>query len=88
MRLPTCSDLETTFRMMAEAGRRLKEKHTQVLADTEIQGIVELGTSEMTVRAVTKVEPGTHEEMQNEYRRLLKVVLDEARPAGAMKVAA
>ncbi len=88
VRLPTGSDLETTFRMMAEAGRRLKEKHTQVLADTEIQGIVELGTSEMTVRAVTKVEPGTHEEMQNEYRRLLKVVLDEARPAGAMKVAA
>jgi small conductance mechanosensitive channel len=88
VRVPTGSDLEATFRRMAEAGRRLREKHAHVLADTEVQGIVELGTSEMTVRAVTKVEPGTHEEMQNEYRRLLKVVFDEAQPAGSLKLAA
>ena len=46
---------------MTEAGRRLKEKHAEVLAETEIHGLVELGTSEMTVRAVTKVQPGTHD---------------------------
>ncbi|HKI38102.1 MAG TPA: mechanosensitive ion channel family protein [Gemmataceae bacterium] len=88
VKVPTGSDLEATFRRMAEAGRRLKEKHEEVLADTEIQGVVELGTSEMTVRAVTKVQPGTHEAMENEYRRLLKIVFDEAQPAGGLKLAA
>jgi small conductance mechanosensitive channel len=88
VKLPTGSNLEATFRRMAEAGRRLKQQHEEVLADTEIQGIVELGTAEMTVRAVTRVQPGTHEAMENEYRRLLKMVFDEAKPAGAPKLAA
>jgi small conductance mechanosensitive channel len=88
VKVPSGSDLEATFRRMAEAGRRLKEKHGEVLAETEVQGIVELGTSEMTVRAVTKVQPGTHQVMENEYRRLLKIVFDEAQPGGQVKLAA
>jgi len=31
----------------------------------------------MTVRAVTKVGPGTHGAMQSEYCRLLRQVLDQ-----------
>ncbi|HEX5272105.1 MAG TPA: mechanosensitive ion channel domain-containing protein [Gemmataceae bacterium] len=88
VKVPSGADLEATFRMMAEAGRRLKAERGEVLAETEIRGLVELGTSEMTVRAVTKVEPGTHEAMENEYRRLLKVVFEEARPAAPLKLAA
>jgi len=88
VKVPTGSDLEATFRRMTEAGRRLKEKNVEVLAPTEILGIVELGTSEMTVRAVTRVQPGKHTAMENEYRRLLKVVFDEAGPAGQVKLAA
>jgi small conductance mechanosensitive channel len=88
VKVPSGSDLEATFRMMAEAGRRLKAAHREVLAETEIRGLVDLGTSEMTVRAVTRVEPGTHEAMENEYRRLLKVVFEEAHPAAPLKLAA
>jgi small-conductance mechanosensitive channel len=88
VKVPSGSDLEATFRMMAEAGRRLKAARREVLAETEVRGLVELGTSEMTVRAVTKVEPGTHEAMENEYRRLLKVVFGEAQPAAPLKLAA
>jgi small conductance mechanosensitive channel len=88
VKVPTGADLEATFRNMAEAGRRLKEQHAEVLAETEIQGLVELGTSEMTVRAVTKVEPGTHTGMENEYRRLLKIVFDQAQPPDTVKLAA
>jgi small conductance mechanosensitive channel len=88
VKVPSGSDLEATFRRMAEAGRRLKEKHGEVLAETEIQGLVELGASEMTVRAVTKVQPGTHQVMENEYRRLLKIVFDEEQPGGPLKIAA
>ena len=55
----------------------MRQLHKEVLADTEIHGIVDLGTSEMTVRAVTKVQPGTHGMMQSAYRRQLKQVLDQ-----------
>jgi moderate conductance mechanosensitive channel len=77
LQVPSGNDLETTFRALAEAGRRLRQAQREVLAETQIQGLVELGTSAMTIRAVTKVRPGKHTAMQNEYRRLLKQVLDE-----------
>jgi moderate conductance mechanosensitive channel len=86
LRFPAGSDLEGIFRAMTDAGRRLRQARKEILADTEVQGIVELGTSEMTIRAVTKVHPGTHVAMQNEYRRLLKQTLDQPsaqRPAKA-----
>jgi hypothetical protein len=68
---------------MAEAGRRLRHERSEVLADTQIQGLVELGTADMTVRAVTRVMPGTHGVVQSEYRRFLKMVFDEERNRGA-----
>jgi small conductance mechanosensitive channel len=76
-KVPSGSDLEGLFRAMAEAGRQLRQNHPEVLADTHIHGLVDWSTSEMTVRAVTKVRPGTHAVMQNEYRRLLKQILDQ-----------
>jgi small conductance mechanosensitive channel len=88
VRVPCGSDLEAVFRAVAEAGRRLRQAHREVLADTVAQGLVELGASEMTVRAVTKVMPGTHEAMQNEYRRVLKAVLDETQAADRPRIAA
>ena len=77
LRYSTGADLEVVFRAMTETGKRLRQSRKEVLADTEVQGLVELGTSEMTIRAVTKVHPGTHVAMQNEYRRLLKQTLDQ-----------
>lgn len=86
VRVPSGRDLEGVFRAMTDAGRRLRQAHKEVLADTVIQGLVDLGASEMTVRAVTKVKPGTHMQMQNEYRRMLKQVFDQqstGKPAAA-----
>jgi small conductance mechanosensitive channel len=88
VRVPSGSDLEGVFRAMTEAGHRLRQTHKQVLGDTQIHGVVELGTSEMTVRAVTKVMPGTHGAMQNEYRRLLKIVFDESHGPATPRIAA
>jgi small-conductance mechanosensitive channel len=87
LRVPSGSDLESTFRAMAEAGRRLRQAHREVLADTHIHGLIDFTTTDMTVRAVTKVRPGAHAAMQNEYRRLLKQVLDQ-NAAGAVRPAA
>jgi moderate conductance mechanosensitive channel len=88
LKVPTGSDLEGVFRSMAEAGRLLRQAHSEVLADTRIQGLVDLGTTEMTVRAVTKVRPGAHAAMQNEYRRILKQVLDQKALASKPAMAA
>jgi small conductance mechanosensitive channel len=88
VKLPSGRSLESVFRAMAEAGRRLRLRRPEVLAETEVRGLVEFGTSEMVVRAVTKVKPGTHHLMQNEYRRLLKEVLDQEQPGTGMLKAA
>ena len=77
LKVPTSSDLEQTLRDMTEAGRRLKSARREVLAETEVKGLVELTPGDMTLRAVTRVAPGTHAIMQNEYRRFLKEVFDE-----------
>jgi hypothetical protein len=63
---------------MREAGRILRQTRKEVLAETVIQGIVQLSLSEMTVRATTRVRPGTHFAMQNEYRKLLKELLEQS----------
>ncbi len=82
VKMPAGTDLEYIFRSLAEAGRRLQTTHPKtVLAETHVQGLVELGTDAMTVRAVTKVQPGTHGAMQSEYRRMLKLVLDQQKTA-------
>ncbi len=86
--VPGGRDVEAVFRAMREAGDRLRQARPEVLAATEILGIVDLKASEMTVRAVTQVQPGTHEAMQNEYRRLLRQVFDERDGAAGPRLAA
>jgi hypothetical protein len=88
VKMPAGGDLEGHFRAMKEAGRRLRAEFSDVLADTEIHGLVEWSTSDMTVRAVTRVKPGTHGHMQSEYRRQLKKVFDEKDQASSAKLAA
>ncbi len=74
---PTSNSLDQLMADMSEAGRRLKKLRREVLAETIVKGLVDLTPGEMTIRAITKVQPGAHQAMQIEYRRLLKQVLDE-----------
>jgi small conductance mechanosensitive channel len=85
---PAGSDLEGIFRAMKEAGQLLRQTRREVLAETEIHGIVDLGASDMTVRAVTRVQAGTHGIIQSEYRRLLKQVIDQQQLARRPALAA
>jgi moderate conductance mechanosensitive channel len=73
----TSTNLDHVLADMTEAGRRLRRQRREVLGETVVKGLVELTPGDMTIRAVTKVQPGTHQTMQIEYRRLLKQVLDE-----------
>jgi len=81
--VPAGSDLDAILRAMAEAGHTLKQTRREVLETTVIEGLVDLNLSDMTIRAVTKVRPGTHLLIENEYRRLLKQTLDAHLPREA-----
>jgi small-conductance mechanosensitive channel len=88
IKVPASTNLEKVMRDMAEAGRRLRLNRSEVLADTVVKGLVELTPSDMVIRAVTRVQPGTHLAMQQEYRRLLKAVFDEETPPEVPALAA
>lgn len=77
IKVPTSANLDQVMREMAEAGRRLRERRREVMSETVIKGLVELTPSDMVIRSVTKVQPGTHLTMQQEYRRILKEVFEE-----------
>jgi small-conductance mechanosensitive channel len=77
IKAPTSTSLEQVMRDMAEAGKRLRERRREVMGETVIKGLVDLTPNDMTIRAVTKVHPGTHLTMQQEYRKILKEVFDE-----------
>ncbi len=77
IKVPTSANLDQVMRDMAEAGRRLRERRREVIGETVVKGLVELTPGDMTLRAVTKVQPGTHGVVQLEYRRILKDVFDE-----------
>ncbi len=88
IKLPSDRNLDEVFRAMAEAGRRLRLARKEVIGDTVIRGLVDLSPNDMTVRATTKVQPGSHHTMQNEYRRLLKEVFDEQKTAAKTAIQA
>lgn len=84
IKVPTSTNLANVMHDMAEAGRRLRQTHREALADTVVKGLIDLSPSDMVIRAVTKVQPGTHLLMQQEYRRLLKEVFDEGQAPKAL----
>ncbi len=88
IKVPTSSSLERVMRDMGEAGKRLRERRREVMAETIIKGLVELTPADMTIRAVTKVQPGTHLTLQQEYRKILKEVFDENAAAPGLKALA
>ncbi len=88
IKVPTSVNLEHVMHDMAEAGKRLRERRREVIGETIIKGLVELTPNDMVIRAVTKVQPGSHLPMQQEYRKLLKEVFDESARATVRALAA
>src|SRR5262249_48086413 len=86
--VPADTNLNDVFNAMTEAGRRLRQARKEVLGETVIKGVVDMTLSNLTVRAATKVRPGTHLLIKSEFRRLLKQVLDEQKTAKPPSLAA
>ena len=83
LKVPGGTNLEQLYRQLTEAGRKLKQTRREVISETVIKGLVDLNLNDMTVRTVTRVQPGTHLAMQNEYRKLLKEVFDHTQASKA-----
>ena len=90
IKVPARSDVEAVLRAMTEVGKRLRAQRTEILGETVVQGVVDLNLHDMTVKAVTRVRPGTHIAIQNEFRRQLRDELAGLlnRPAGEAAKAA
>src|SRR5262245_62591089 len=66
------ADLRAVCSVLQEAGQRVRERSDDVTGDTQIEGIVAFGRSEMTVRTTTSVKPGRHEAAETELRLAIK----------------
>lgn len=77
-KVPSGSNLEELMVAMTSAGHRLRQERREVLGETQINGLVDLSLSDMTVRAITRVKPGTQFQMENEYRRMLREYLERS----------
>ena len=76
--IPAGANVEHYLWAMKEAGKKLKQSHPEVLSETQIQGALPLGNEASVARALTKVKPGTNWVIENEYRRLLKPLLESS----------
>ena len=71
------SDLPAIFDSLRLAGERLRAESSDLLSDTEIEGITGFGASTMTVRTLTKVRPGRHEAVAAALRFIIREVFDQ-----------
>jgi hypothetical protein len=65
------------FAALLEAGARVRAGNADVLAETQIDGITNLGVSTMTVRTSTRVKPGSHDAIAAALRLAIKEAFDQ-----------
>ncbi len=71
------SDLDRVYSVLEKVGIEFAREHPDVLAPTKVEGLDGFGESELPVRTVTRVRPGTHNPVARELRRRIKVAFDE-----------
>lgn len=71
------SDLDHVYRVLEDTGRVLKESNPNVLEPTVVDGLIRFGESDLAVRTVTRVKPGTHGAVARAYRKLIKDAFDK-----------
>src|SRR5262249_38011886 len=71
------SDMSAIFARLRRAGERLRAESSDLLSDTEIEGITAFGSSTMTVRTLTRVKPGRHEAVAATLRFLIREIFDQ-----------
>jgi len=70
-------DLRAVFAALLEAGAHVRAGNANVLAETQIDGITNLGVATMTVRTSTRVKPGSHDAIAAALRLAIKEAFDQ-----------
>lgn len=71
------SNLDHVYGVIEEIGKRLKEQSSDVIEPTRVDGLNNFGESELEIRTLTRVKPGTHLRTQRVLRKLIKDSFDQ-----------
>lgn len=70
------SDLNKVFDVLKTTGEKLKAENDLVLEATSVKGLDNFGESELTLRTVTRVKPGSHLPVERDLRKRIKDAFD------------
>jgi len=71
-------DVERGMKILEEIANKWAEENKDVVLETPvIQGVLSLGSSEVTLRVAIKVKPLTHWGVERELKRRIKETFDE-----------
>jgi small conductance mechanosensitive channel len=70
------SDLNQVYRLLGDIGQELQKANSNVLEATNVRGLENFGESELLIRTLTKVKPGTHRTVARHLRKRIKEVFD------------
>ena len=70
-------EIKKAIRVLEEAGKKLFDENSNVLAPTRVIGVMEFGGSEMVLRTSTRVKPAMDFEVSNELRQRIKESFDQ-----------
>lgn len=70
------SNLDRVYEVLEDVGKQLKQRDKDVLEPTLVDGLEKFGESELSVRTITKVKPGSHLRIQRLLRKTIKEAFD------------
>lgn len=76
VRVGYSSDLNHVYNVLEKVGRDLQNNFADVIEATEVQGIDKFGESDLSIRTVTKVKPGTKARVERTLRKMIKEAFD------------
>jgi small conductance mechanosensitive channel len=72
------SNLDQVYEVLETVGRTLQQQCSDVISPTQVAGLDQFGESELVIRTVTRVKPGSHLSTQRLLRKLIKDAFDTA----------
>jgi len=70
------SNLDPVYQVIQAIGKQLKEDYSEVLEPTHVDGLESFRQYDLLLRTITKVKPGTHEDIQRLLRKMIKETFD------------
>ena len=70
------SNLAVVCEVLENLGQELKEKYSDVLETTQVDGVVKFEDSSLIIRTITKVKPGKHLPIERVMRKMIKNAFD------------